>query len=534
MESFDWIKPSPLWQPDGQDALAQDFFRPLLLQFETDDFMDEFLRIAARREPDELAKAVAVPARANKPLKLFQPIHERYYLACASLCCRLPGFPDRDPHLADGENVFFVMRKIVSEKDAAGNALEREYAWVIDERRKGQWKLLVDGAAAPDAGEERLPLFPTTAGNERSFFFGYVPVTSRATFRPADDSPLVVTENPDDPRPNKFNENITRALTSLLDPKTFPAGPVAPDQSMPLNQSKPEDVKNLKQQISLFLLYDLDTFLQQYLPKVSARLKGQNPALTQEEQDVVDYLQDRTGPGPGGPTNLALALKDVSSKRQDIANLVSSDPLPDTIPRYDLSQFNFAGTTAADLERSVIEALPVYDPKSPPPPPPVGVDPAPKIEAPKLLANGNELYALRCVYERAQCEPPQFFISRRTEEFVLASALDPEGPTRQVRLELPRDVSIAALRGFKKSVGFVMSKEMRNKVARITGFEKALIKDEDIGGEGGFGLGFICTFSFQIIFIIAFFLLLMFAFILNIVFWWMAFFRICLPIPVKK
>jgi hypothetical protein len=79
-----------------------------------------------------------------------------------------------------------------------------------------------------------------------------------------------------------------------------------------------------------------------------------------------------------------------------------------------------------------------------------------------------------------------------------------------------------------------MSKEMRNKMARITGFEKALIKDEDIGGEGGFGLGFICTFSFQIIFIIAFFLLLMFAVVLNIVFWWMAFLRICLPIPVKK
>src|SRR4030095_5413617 len=171
MESFDWIKPSPLWQPHRQDFLAQDFFRPLLLQFETDDFMDEFLRIAARREPDELAKAVAVPAIANKPLKLFQPIHERYYLACASLCCRLPGFPDRDPRLADGENVFFVMRKIASEKDAAGAALEREYAWVIDERRKGKWKLLVDGAAPPEAGEERGAGFSTTSRHKSLLFF---------------------------------------------------------------------------------------------------------------------------------------------------------------------------------------------------------------------------------------------------------------------------------------------------------------------------------------------------------------------------
>jgi hypothetical protein len=166
-------------------------------------------------------------------------------------------------------------------------------------------------------------------------------------------------------------------------------------------------------------------------------------------------------------------------------------------------------------------------------PPFIAVAP-PAAEIPKLLARPGEHYVVRCVYERPQCDPPQQYVSKPSGQFELAATLDPDGPARQIRLELPRDVSIAGLRKFKKGVGFVLSDAMRNKVAMITGAEKALLDDKSINDEGGWTLGFLCTFSFQIIFIVAFFLLLIFVFILNIVFWWMPFFRICLPIPVKS
>jgi hypothetical protein len=64
----------------------------------------------------------------------------------------------------------------------------------------------------------------------------------------------------------------------------------------------------------------------------------------------------------------------------------------------------------------------------------------------------------------------------------------------------------------------------------ITGQEKALLKDEADISEG-LGIAFICSFSIQIIFMIAFMLLLIFLIVLNIVFWWIAFFKICFPIP---
>jgi len=42
-EVFDWLKPAPLWQPDGLDFRQPDFFRPCLLVFRSDTFMEEFL-----------------------------------------------------------------------------------------------------------------------------------------------------------------------------------------------------------------------------------------------------------------------------------------------------------------------------------------------------------------------------------------------------------------------------------------------------------------------------------------------------------
>jgi hypothetical protein len=50
----------------------------------------------------------------------------------------------------------------------------------------------------------------------------------------------------------------------------------------------------------------------------------------------------------------------------------------------------------------------------------------------------------------------------------------------------------------------------------------------------GPAIAWICGFNVSIIFIIAFMLLITFVFMLNIAFWWMAFFRICIPLPVSR
>jgi hypothetical protein len=54
------------------------------------------------------------------------------------------------------------------------------------------------------------------------------------------------------------------------------------------------------------------------------------------------------------------------------------------------------------------------------------------------------------------------------------------------------------------------------------------------GGGGGINLTWICSFSIPLITICAFFVLNIFLSLLNIVFFWMAFIKICIPFPIPK
>ena len=46
------------------------------------------------------------------PLKLFQPVHSRFYIITASLNCRMPGLPDHTVNPTQGESVGFVVRQL--------------------------------------------------------------------------------------------------------------------------------------------------------------------------------------------------------------------------------------------------------------------------------------------------------------------------------------------------------------------------------------------------------------------------------------
>src|SRR5215207_2319496 len=146
-ETFDWLKPSPLWDAGAADMRQQDFFRPALHEFRADTFMDDFLASAAAPTPKRFRNSLAKLAAGRATLKLFQPVHGCFYLTSASLCCRVPGFPDREVLPGAGESVFFVLRK---------KANGGELAWDASEANRG-WQPL-GGKPVLDT-EERLPLF---------------------------------------------------------------------------------------------------------------------------------------------------------------------------------------------------------------------------------------------------------------------------------------------------------------------------------------------------------------------------------------
>jgi hypothetical protein len=151
---------------------------------------------------------------------------------------------------------------------------------------------------------------------------------------------------------------------------------------------------------------------------------------------------------------------------------------------------------------------------------------------PKLEPTGEATYWVRCVYRRPHCAPlPTDLVSPPSEPFAIAPVLDPDAPARQIRIPLPVDTSVKDLRKFRKNVGFVISNQLRSQLDRVTDLKKAL--DGELGQEVAWDLGVICQFSIPIITICALVVLLIFLILLNIVFFWLPFFRICLPVPVR-
>ncbi len=504
-EAIDWVRPVPLWQSDGR--AFTDFFAPTLLEFASDTFMDDFLAAAGAPHGGRL-RELALERPSDGVLKLFQPVHGRFYLVCSSLCCRVPGFPDRVVRRADDERVSFVLRRLV-------NGVE--YAWAgVDTGRR--WRPVGD-ARALLADEERLPMSETQSGAGRTIFFGYLPVASGETYK----LPPLPPADPDaadfpDTRVEELGSRFTRPLTGDIK-DGLPVG-----RTMAIREVSDEKARTA----SVYLLLEAyDWFAEPAnLPDLAAVLAGEpGAALAEPKRAEKQALLAHLSAKPPGQLSLAELIGGVAKQRATL-NQPGGVEGDDRLGLLGLGAgYNLkpgpvgphprqaALLTLIDLARA---ALP---------------DELPAVTLPKLSQRDDERYLVRCVYERPLCAPEPTVVSLPSQPFRLAPFFDTDAPARPVRIPLPGDVSIAGLRKFKKNVSFVMSDAMRSKMESLTGAEQKVLDGDSPNPEQSFDLAFICSFSIQIIFIVAFMLLLIFVFVLNIIFSWIIFFRICLPIP---
>jgi hypothetical protein len=495
----DWLIPSPFWSANGYRQV--EFFRPALFEFRSDEFMEEFLAAAASPRLTGLQAARLQPSADNTPSKLFQPVHGCFYLAAASLCCRQPGFPDRQVRRGEGERTAFVLRKLVNGK---------EYAWVVKDEQPG-WKPLNGAGRTLLTGEDRLPVFPVPLADGRQLFCGYVPAASSDTYKVPPSELAVDGEELDAPI-QELGSRFTSPLT----------------RHAPTNQSLvdglPDDIALTT---SVYLLVELWEFLQSYLPDVteaiealpsSPNFSGDKAAAAAAEKDaLLSFLQTQAYKDD---LSLAEALQAIAQNYDALNAPGGGDLAALGFTEDDYSLKGDTDLSNADLETlldRVADALP---------------DERPPVAVPKLDVSTSVRYVLRFVYERPQCDPAIVEVSQPSQPFTFAPFFDPDAPARPIRIPLPSDVSIAGMRKFKKNVTFMMSDAMRKKMNQVLGKEKTLLGDNpELNAEDGAAFAFICSFSIQIIFMIAFMLLLIFAFVFNIIFWWMAFFRICLPVP---
>jgi hypothetical protein len=147
-------------------------------------------------------------------------------------------------------------------------------------------------------------------------------------------------------------------------------------------------------------------------------------------------------------------------------------------------------------------------------------------------AGTRDWFVARCVYLRPQCGPACCTVlSDPSEPFQLASFFDPDAPARPVNIALPVDTTPAALRKYDKNVAFPISEELAKQMNRVKGLKKLM--EGEVGGPE-IGIGMICSFSIPIITLCAFIVLMIFLQLLNIIFWWLPFLKICFPFPTLK
>ncbi len=565
-----WYSPAPLWAKRLENGSRERLTTPELLRFATDDFMDvlqEELQSGATTFADyragtETNRTSHTTDSSSAVIPLYQPVHERYYLVTSSLVCRERGLPDRTVDTANDESASFVLRRRVDEGASDEASGTREYGWFGDE-----WRPIGDNSRRVPEGEERLPMFPQTYTPEtpldgrtktRRLWAGLIPVAKRETYETA---PIQRSENGEE-RPVPKDDVEGKAVPSLGDPrKTKLATRVIgafsdlkkrldPDSDEHTSKLSATDVRDPL----LFAWLDLWQFLEEHLPGVVEEIKNPDDrdSLDEDERAVLETL-DRIdvsalnlGVRTLGETaeTATAALRVIAANASDI-EAGKLDPVlkPEDLPSQNdsktlafeeisgaLADFYAPESTTPAVQRDINKALdPLKDADQLP------ADLQPPVtesgDAGSSAAEAGWTYVVRCVYERPHCPPSKRReVSKPSRPFRMASFFDAEAPAREMNITLP-GASVAELRNSSQSVTMHFTKELRKQAQRVQDLSLDALEEGEIGSAPGVNIGMICSLSIPIITICALILLLIIVTLLNIVFWWLPFFKICFPLP---
>ncbi len=575
-----WNIPSPLWdrtvsesRTRSRRASAFRFGQPEILRFDGDDFIDEIQHVLTespealvdfmvraetwRMSRDEWLDA-PVPD-VNEAVKLYQPVQQRFYLATASLVCRTSGLPDRSVKAENGERVTCVLRRVVpaenEEIDIREEGTFQELGWCGEDG----WK------PVPPSGvldtEEELPAFPLTYDVEKALD------TFRAdAFRPqpheGDGLPGGAAPGPVSPQRSR-RPRRKRTLWAAMIPSArrdeFQIAPADGSASVDVLDDDPAFSNDLRWQtlqatgllglinvcnramratddslievqeeirdaIVYAVLDILEVLQQAEFHRLLRAMQGESVRLTAQEQAVINQLQvadfDDGKDWIWVFDNVLDAVDDAFQIQNPSAALSTS--------AFDVTQVDHIiqrlGVKEGGAFRSRLEDLLESDA--------TGSTERPPGAPPAYTDLGDVHYIVRFIYHRPNCPPyPGWSVSHPSRQFRFASFFDPEGPVRPLRVSLPESTDLGTLRGTAKGVSFLFSQQLRQQVQRLQEATFEDLDNGDIGSSSGISIGMICSLSIPIITICAMILLLVIVFLLNIVFWWLPYFKICFPLP---
>jgi hypothetical protein len=538
MHVTQWKEPALNW-----NGTVPEDGRANILEIRSDQFIPDFLQAMGSKEPAAFFNKHRIDDNVGPggSLKLYQALHGCFYLVTASLVCRQLGLPDKTVNRSAGESVFYVIRR----RTAAG-----EEAWIpLD--KGGFWQpLTAEKALTLAPGEERLPMHPVkicpkpetphsifTDHVERDLYYGYIPTGKRDKYKdtagrviPAgtDAATLVndyINQVEDEApasenysfRKDLFNRRVYLPWLSLMN-NFAPGGAVA---------LKAEFATNAQIE-QLYIILELGEFLKNNLPTVWAALEsGSGSSLPTDMKKLYDALTiDLKVESEGSDKALA----------EVIDQYKSHFPLVRGQGDFPTTDFDFRDFSEGDLGDLLEMVEAAIDEESQP----IQLVNGESSELVQLIKNqvqprpdSEPLYHIRTVYEYDPTCPP-VVSPLPTRPFRLTKFFEPDAPARMLRLEAP-SIKPKDLRQFARGVGIEMSPELHKLASCMSGnnMDDVIGNIEDCD-DSGFSIQMICSFSIQIIFLVAFIVMFIFLISLNFIFGWLFYLRICLPIPKKS
>jgi hypothetical protein len=467
-------------------------------------------------------------------LRLYQPVHRTFHVALLEVACDTFGRPRLDPQKIDSAGL--VVRRIAgaadsrilhegwmqSEKRVRGwtglNSLQREDDLDPDpsrrpaELRTGNGEInrrlqLWKQNPAP-LSEACTPLFvapPEVCQNaRRTILYGVVPVTSSdLTEPPPADKPGEVSADLPRLDTSELREKMRAHLPFFLQERKSGVNPSVPRAGDDLDFTDAEDsqlqafilnLRQLKFEFGAFAETGPGRALYQELNQL--RLEPDKRPLGEFLKQATAILVDLEGKGA--------ALRTVR--------------MPASWPAVSRGQEEQILNRVMTVLNSQLESL---------------------THSEGRFEYASSRYRLRAFVrvKRGDGCPPKIFWSDYSEPFRIVPWFEPSGvPPVKITLPDPFDQDfLGKLRPngiFKPNVTFVVPERLFNLMNKNS-------PDDFLKGnasEGGFqlGLDWICGFNIPIITLCAFIVLFIFLVLLNLIFWWLPFIKICIPFPKKQ
>ncbi|HTT63975.1 MAG TPA: hypothetical protein VMG35_19120 [Bryobacteraceae bacterium] len=508
--------------------------KPVLLQINDDEFPKGFLQeLGAIPSPStgvsgtNARRITHLPTAPAIPVTLYQPVQRVTHLALVQLACESVGYPRLDPRRV--ESAGLVIRR-VPQWNGVNNLAGLASPWVSDSNGQFSWILADPNRADDDPDPTRRPSPQTgqPALNQmlaaQTLAAAYTEINTPAFVAAPDVCnaaqrtlvyaviPTASSESSSQapPPPAYEKSTLLQALPTLLK-----AGPHAsPQADQPVNYQWMSDDFAKAHNGSDFLIFS-NTLRMMYT--VFGVFDGNADA-----QSLLGILNRRSvtvADGNGGYTQVPMGQFYQTAAATLIDYDQNADPTQ-SAPQITMP-LSWDFLSVDDQNQVAAEAAKLLAGRS-----------AMTLTPQGRFQDASRLYRLRLFFriksENPGC-PPQLVWSCYSDPFRIAAWHESSGRVvPPVVLPDPTDPNVLKSLKNKPNCAFAVPAGLMNSMQGVT---LSGLSSGAGGGGGGINLNWICGFSIPLITICAFFVLNIFLTLLNIVFFWLPFIKICIPFP---